>query len=50
MPVRTYRAKIKLKSGIQDITVQADTIYKAKEMFFNDTATTEIYTGPMEVR
>jgi hypothetical protein len=32
MATRTYKAKIKLKSGIQEVTIQADSPFKAKEM------------------
>jgi hypothetical protein len=32
MTTKTFKAKIKLKSGIQEVTVQADSYFKAKEM------------------
>lgn len=50
MAVKTYKAKIKLKSGLQEITVQADNIFKAKEMIEAQYGKGIIFSGPTESR
>ena len=49
MATRTYKAKIRLKSGIQEVTVQADNYFKAKEMLEAQYGKRSIYSGPSEV-
>lgn len=46
MATKTYSAKIRLKSGIQEVTVQADSYFKAKEMLEAQYGKGSIFSGP----
>ena len=48
MTTKTFKAKIKLKSGVQEITVQADSYFKAKEMIEAQYGKGCIFSGPTE--
>ena len=50
MATRTFKAKIRLKSGIQEVTVQADNYFKAKEMLEAQYGKGSIFVGPTEKR
>ncbi len=50
MATKTYKAKIKLKTGYQDVTVQADDTFKAKEMLEMQYGKGPIFSGPALVR
>jgi len=50
MATKTFKAKIKLKSGIQEVTVQADSYFKAKEMLEAQYGKGSIFMGPTERR
>jgi len=50
MATRTFKAKIRLKSGIQEVTVQADNYFKAKEMLEAQYGKGSIFIGPTEKR
>lgn len=46
MATKIWKAKIKLKSGIQEITVQADSYFKAKDMIEAQYGKGCIFSGP----
>ena len=48
MAAKTFRAKIKLKHGTQDITVQADDVFKAKEMIEAQYGKGCLFSGPTQ--
>lgn len=50
MTVKIWAAKIRLKSGIQEITVQADNYFKAKEIIETQYGKGSIFSGPTEKR
>jgi hypothetical protein len=51
MATKTWKAKIKLKSGsIQEVVVQADSYFNAKEMLGTQYGKGSIFSGPSEVR
>ena len=50
MTTKTYKAKIKLKTGYQEVTVQADNSFNAKAMLEAQYGKGCIFTGPSEVR
>lgn len=51
MALKTYKAKIFLKSGAtQEITVQADSSFKAKELIIMQYGNPKFFSGPTEVR
>jgi hypothetical protein len=49
MVTKTWKAKIKIGSGIQEVTVQADSFFKAKEMLEAQYGKGSIWMGPTEV-
>ena len=46
MAISTYNATIKLKSGTQKVSVQADTVFKAKEMLEAQYGKGCLFNGP----
>ncbi|WP_428489512.1 hypothetical protein [Rhodopila sp.] len=48
MPIHTFTAKIKLKSGVQEVTLQADNYFKAKEMLEAQYGKGTIFSGPVQ--
>lgn len=51
MATKLFKAKIKLKSGsLQDVTVQADHYFNAKEMLESQYGKGCIFSGPVESR
>jgi hypothetical protein len=49
MAAKTWKAKIKLKSGVQEVTVQADNLLKAKDMLEAQYGKGSIIWGPAQV-
>ena len=50
MATKLWTAKIKLKSGVQDVSIQADTYFKAKEMLEAQYGKGSIFVGPTPSR
>jgi len=51
MATKTYKAKIRLPSGrTQEVTVEADNTYNAKEMLEEQYGQGSIFSPPTEVR
>ena len=50
MAAKTFTAKIQLKSGIQEVTVQADNYFIAKEMLEAQYGKGSIFSGLTEGR
>jgi len=49
MATKTFKAKIRLKSGIQEVTVQAESYFNAKDMIEANDSKGLIFSGPTEV-
>ena len=49
MPLKTYRVRVKLPVGTQEITVQADSVWNARMMIEAQYGPGSVFWGPVEV-
>ena len=49
MATKTFKAKVKLASGVQEVTVQADDFAKAKEMLEAQYGKGSVVSPPVQV-
>ena len=50
MALKTYRVRVKLAVGVQEVVVQADSLWNARQMVEAQFGPGSVFWGPVEVR